>query len=86
MVNKFGTDTSYVRIEWVIKQLKDLPEGLRILDAGAGERRFKPFCDHLKYVSRDFGEYMVGVSHTVFILLIGIMKGLILFQILPRSL
>lgn len=60
MFNKFGTDTSHVRIDWVIKQLKDLPEGLRILDAGAGERRFKPFCDHLRYVSQDFGEYMGG--------------------------
>jgi len=39
MFNKFGTDTSYVRIEWVKKQLKDIPKGLKILDAGAGKRR-----------------------------------------------
>jgi SAM-dependent methyltransferase len=45
------------RIEWVKSALKELPDGLRILDAGAGEKQYKPFCDHLSYVSQDFGQY-----------------------------
>lgn len=31
--------------------------GASILDAGAGPQRFKPFCQHLRYLSQDFGEY-----------------------------
>ncbi len=28
-----------------------------MLDAGAGEQRYKQYCDHLDYVSQDFAEY-----------------------------
>lgn len=52
-----GNDTTEVQTNWVINQLKSLPAGTRILDAGAGELRFKPYCNHLKYVSQDFGKY-----------------------------
>lgn len=45
------------RLDWVVNKLKDLEPNLRILDAGAGEVRFKPYCSHLKYVSQDFGQY-----------------------------
>ena len=34
-----------------------IPVGARILDAGAGELRYKPFCGHLKYVSQDSAKY-----------------------------
>jgi ubiquinone/menaquinone biosynthesis C-methylase UbiE len=34
-----------------------LPKGESILDAGAGELRYKKYCSHLRYVSQDFGEY-----------------------------
>ena len=37
-----------------------MPKGARILDAGAGERRFQNYCSHLEYVSQDFGEYAGG--------------------------
>ncbi len=43
---------------WVINQLSQIPEGQIILDAGAGEQRFKPYCSHLKYIAQDFGEYI----------------------------
>ena len=46
-----GTTTDEVRVNWVIKELKALPEGIRILDAGAGELRFKTHCGHLQYVA-----------------------------------
>ncbi len=45
------------RIEWVSKELKKLSAGLRILDVGAGERPFKKFCGHLRYISQDFAKY-----------------------------
>ena len=48
------------RIQWVIDQLKKVPARKRILDAGAGELRFKKYCEHLEYVSQDFGEYDGG--------------------------
>ena len=55
-----GDDTTEVQANWVIRQLKALPVGIRILDAGAGELRFKPHCSHLQYVSQDFGQYDGG--------------------------
>lgn len=45
------------RVAWLSDKLSQIPSGLRILDAGAGELRFKPFCAHLNYVSQDFGQY-----------------------------
>ena len=60
MIKLVGNDTDEVRVEWVKRQLKDIPRGLRILDAGAGELKFKPDCSHLEYVAQDFGEYDGG--------------------------
>jgi SAM-dependent methyltransferase len=45
------------RVEWLLARISQIPSGYRILDAGAGELRFKPFCAHLDYVSQDFGQY-----------------------------
>lgn len=45
------------RVVWLSDKLSQIPSGLRILDAGAGEMRFKSFCTHLNYVSQDFGQY-----------------------------
>jgi len=45
------------RIEWIRKTLAAVPEGWRILDAGAGEQQFKKNCSHLNYVAQDFGQY-----------------------------
>lgn len=45
------------RHEWVRKNLESLPSGLKILDAGAGEQRYKKYCTHLEYVSQDFAQY-----------------------------
>jgi SAM-dependent methyltransferase len=45
------------RDEWLKKTLGALPSGLRLLDAGAGEMRNKPFCTHLTYVSQDLCQY-----------------------------
>jgi len=48
-----GTD----RQEWILKTIKSIPSGKRLLDAGAGECQFKDACSHLQYVSQDFGKY-----------------------------
>jgi SAM-dependent methyltransferase len=45
------------RHEWVARALADLPRGWRLLDAGAGEQPYRRHCEHLQYVSQDFGEY-----------------------------
>jgi len=45
---------------WLKKTLSALPQGTRILDAGAGELRNKLLCKHLEYVSQDFCQYDGG--------------------------
>lgn len=59
-INLIGANTDKVRFDWVVRQLKKLPEGSKILDAGAGELRFKPYCSHLNYVAQDFAQYDGG--------------------------
>ncbi len=52
-----GTNNEQFRIGWLEKTLKQVPAGLRILDAGAGEQQFRHLCSHLDYVSQDFAQY-----------------------------
>ena len=52
-----GLDNGENRYSWVKNQLSEIPSGKRILDAGAGECRYKPYCSHLDYVSQDFNQY-----------------------------
>jgi SAM-dependent methyltransferase len=52
------------RNTWLSNTLTNIPSGLRILDAGAGELRNKPLCKHLNYVSQDICQYEgKGDSH-----------------------
>ncbi|MDD5285622.1 MAG: class I SAM-dependent methyltransferase [Desulfuromonadaceae bacterium] len=57
MIIKVGTQNESTRQLWLEQALQQVPEGSRILDAGAGELQFKRFCSHLKYVSQDFAQY-----------------------------
>lgn len=52
-----GTDNESRRDDWVRQALAALPSGARLLDAGAGTQRYRPFCAHLQYVSQDFTKY-----------------------------
>lgn len=52
-----GTQNESTRLIWLEAVLKKLPAGLRLLDAGAGERQFAKFCSHLEYVAQDFAAY-----------------------------
>jgi ubiquinone/menaquinone biosynthesis C-methylase UbiE len=50
------------RQAWLKHALGNLPEGAKLLDAGAGELKNKKHCLHLKYVSQDFCQYEGGVD------------------------
>lgn len=52
-----GRQNQAARDRWLAEVLGGLPAGGRILDAGAGELKYKPLCQHLSYVSQDFGHY-----------------------------
>ena len=56
-ISGVGTKNESNRISWLETKLKEIPAGLRILDAGAGEQKYKQFCTHLSYVSQDFAKY-----------------------------
>ncbi len=45
------------RQTWLKKTLASMPNGSRILDAGAGELKNRRYCAHLSYVSQDFCQY-----------------------------
>jgi SAM-dependent methyltransferase len=52
-----GTGNEPARVAWIEKTIKSFPADWTLLDAGAGEQQFRKFCDHLNYVSQDFGQY-----------------------------
>ena len=45
------------RNQFLAQTLAAIPAGMRLLDAGAGELRNKPLCNHLTYVSQDVCQY-----------------------------
>lgn len=53
----FGRDNDFKRAKWLKEKLQEIPAGLSVLDAGAGQLRNKKNCNHLNYVSQDFCEY-----------------------------
>ena len=60
----FGQNNKNNRDEFVIKNLKSIPPKKRLLDVGAGESQYKPFCSHLNYVSQDIAEYNSNADKT----------------------
>jgi SAM-dependent methyltransferase len=56
-VSRCGTQNKANRDAWLEHTLANLTHGQRILDAGAGELQYRPFCAHLDYVSQDFAGY-----------------------------
>ena len=52
-----GTRNQSTRDAWLEKILAAIPTGSRILDAGAGELKYRHLCAHLDYVSQDFSQY-----------------------------
>lgn len=43
--------------KWLKQKLSEIEHGKSILDAGAGELRWKEYCTHLQYTSQDFAQY-----------------------------
>ncbi|MGE4511450.1 MAG: class I SAM-dependent methyltransferase [Sulfurimonadaceae bacterium] len=54
---KIGLNNESFRQEWIKNTLKQVPSGLHLLDAGAGELANKKYCQHLEYISQDFCQY-----------------------------
>ncbi len=52
-----GTRNQATRDDWLARTLSAVPAGWRILDAGAGEGKYRPQCGHLRYVAQDFARY-----------------------------
>jgi ubiquinone/menaquinone biosynthesis C-methylase UbiE len=52
-----GARNLLVRELWLEQTLLKIPVQSRILDAGAGELKYKKFCQHLNYVGQDFAQY-----------------------------
>jgi SAM-dependent methyltransferase len=51
-------NNEYARRDWVIKNLKAIQPGCRILDAGCGSQRYRKYCTHLRYSAQDFGKFV----------------------------
>ena len=45
------------RENWIHSNLKNLPSGSKILDAGAGQQPYRKWCEHLEYHSQDACQY-----------------------------
>jgi SAM-dependent methyltransferase len=58
MRREFAAENERNRSTWVGENLARLPTGWRILDAGAGEQRYRSLCSHLEYVAQDFAQYI----------------------------
>lgn len=56
-MEKIGLSNEKNRNQWLEKTLKELNPNSKILDAGAGELKYKKFCSHLEYISQDFCQY-----------------------------
>src|SRR3989344_3150896 len=57
LTGSIGKDDESNREKWLANTLLSIPKGNKILDAGAGEMKYKKFCSHLEYVSQDLATY-----------------------------
>ena len=53
----FGTQNTNKRNFWLKNALSQVPQGLTVLDAGAGNGNKRKFCEHLNYISQDVALY-----------------------------
>jgi SAM-dependent methyltransferase len=57
ILSTVGRGNQQNREIWLEKTLQKIPDNARILDAGAGEQKYKKYCSHLQYNSQDFAQY-----------------------------
>lgn len=53
----FWAYEAYVRDAWVKAHAAALPRGSRVLDAGAGASKYRPYFAHCQYETQDFCQY-----------------------------
>jgi ubiquinone/menaquinone biosynthesis C-methylase UbiE len=51
-------NNQHLREKFVKEQLRKLPEGSKLLDAGAGSQQYRKYAQHLEYLSQDFNQYV----------------------------
>ena len=56
-VDSVGRRNENNRDKWIISVLKKLSKGTKLIDAGAGQCRYKQYCNNIEYVSQDFNQY-----------------------------
>jgi len=49
--------SAYWRDDWVAMKAAAVPVGAKVLDAGAGQCRYKPLFAHTRYHAQDFAQY-----------------------------
>jgi len=54
---RFWQPEAYSRDQWIYKHAASLPEGSRVLDAGAGASKYRPYFKHCRYETQDFCQY-----------------------------
>ncbi len=57
LIPTIGSENEETRKQWVSRKLQSLPNGKRLLDAGAGTQQYRKFCQQLIYVSQDNCKY-----------------------------
>lgn len=57
LVGDIGLNNEVGRLRWLEHTLPQIPDGARILDAGAGSQRYRHLCSHLVYVAQDLASY-----------------------------
>ncbi len=53
----YRNNNEIARKTWLQNTLAQIPAGMKLLDAGAGELSNRIYCNHLEYVSQDFCQY-----------------------------
>lgn len=52
-----GMANEATRLAWIERIMAGLPDGIRLLDAGAWERRYAPLCGRFDYAAQDVAAY-----------------------------
>jgi len=54
---RFWNPEAHSRDQWILQQATALPPGSRVLDAGAGASKYRPYFKHCHYETQDFCQY-----------------------------
>lgn len=55
--DRFWHPDVFIRDQWVKNEAAKLPSGSKVLDAGAGASKYRPFFSHCDYKTQDFCRY-----------------------------